>query len=136
MTPFDIRYVSLAVFTLLALGPAATVAQQASPFLTDIVSQADGEVFRGSFAPDGSAFYYFQKVTEGEEDYRVYRASLEDEISWLPRATLSDVDFILVTISRSIDIILFMASASKPTSFFWLNKVSCLTAIESATRVR
>ena len=31
-----------------------------------------GEVFRGSFAPDGKTFYFFKKVTKGQEDYRIF----------------------------------------------------------------
>lgn len=35
-----------------------------------------GSLFRGTFSPDGSEFYYFVKVTEDEEDYRVHRTTL------------------------------------------------------------
>ena len=31
-----------------------------------------GEVYRGCFAPDGRAFYFFKKVTPGREDYRIF----------------------------------------------------------------
>ena len=33
-----------------------------------------GNVYRGSFTPDGDTLYYFKNVTEGEEDYRIFRA--------------------------------------------------------------
>jgi hypothetical protein len=33
-----------------------------------------GNVYRGTFTPDGDTLYYFKKVTEGEEDYRIFRA--------------------------------------------------------------
>lgn len=31
-----------------------------------------GNVYRGSFAPDGQTFYFFKNVTKGEEDYRIF----------------------------------------------------------------
>jgi len=33
-----------------------------------------GNVFRGTFTPDGDTLYYFKNVTEGEEDYRIFRS--------------------------------------------------------------
>ena len=33
-----------------------------------------GNVFRGSFTPDGDTLYYFRNVTEGQEDYRIVRS--------------------------------------------------------------
>lgn len=35
-----------------------------------------GEVYRGSFTPDGRAFYYFKKVTPEREDYRIFVSHL------------------------------------------------------------
>lgn len=35
-----------------------------------------GEIYRGSFAPDGRDFYFFRKVTAGEEDYRIFVSHL------------------------------------------------------------
>ena len=40
------------------------------------IEAAPGALFRGTFSPDGSEFYYFAKVTEGEEDYRVFQTVL------------------------------------------------------------
>jgi hypothetical protein len=37
-----------------------------------------GNVYRGSFAPDGRTFYFFKKVTEGKEDYRIFISRLID----------------------------------------------------------
>ena len=34
-----------------------------------------GEVYRGSFAPDGKTFYFFKKVTPGKEDYRIFESN-------------------------------------------------------------
>jgi len=39
------------------------------------VQAEPGTLFRGSFSPDGTEFYYFVKVAEAAEDYRVYRTS-------------------------------------------------------------
>jgi hypothetical protein len=33
-----------------------------------------GNVFRGTFTPDGDTLYYFRNVTDGEEDYRIFRS--------------------------------------------------------------
>jgi hypothetical protein len=33
-----------------------------------------GNVFRGTFTPDGDTLYYFKQITEGAEDYRIFRA--------------------------------------------------------------
>lgn len=35
-----------------------------------------GEVYRGCFAPDGRTFYFFKKVTPGQEDYRIFVSHL------------------------------------------------------------
>jgi len=35
-----------------------------------------GEVYRGCFTPDGRAFYFFKKVTRGQEDYRIFVSRL------------------------------------------------------------
>ena len=47
--------------------PASTGAVQ--PFGAGVFSGA-GEIYRGSFSPDGRTFYFFRKVGEGE-DYRI-----------------------------------------------------------------
>lgn len=31
-----------------------------------------GEVYRGCFAPDGRSFYFFKKVVQGQEEYRIF----------------------------------------------------------------
>lgn len=40
-----------------------------------------GNVYRGTFTPDGDTLYFFKNVTEGEEDYRIFRAH-RDGSSW------------------------------------------------------
>jgi hypothetical protein len=34
-----------------------------------------GEIYRGSFSADGKTFYFFKKVTEGAEDYRIFESN-------------------------------------------------------------
>ena len=41
-------------------------------FAPGVVSVEGGNVFRGAFSPDGLEFWFFRKVTEGEEDYRIF----------------------------------------------------------------
>jgi hypothetical protein len=52
----------------------ATFAQQSEikPELFGAGVLSVGEVYRGSFAPDGRVFYFFKKVTPGKEDYRIF----------------------------------------------------------------
>jgi len=38
-----------------------------------------GEVFRGSFAPDGKTFYFFKKIKPRTEDYRIFTSHFIDE---------------------------------------------------------
>jgi hypothetical protein len=50
--------------------PPAT-AEQVTSLLPSVGEVEPGSLFRGAFLPDASEFYFFVKVTEGEEDYRV-----------------------------------------------------------------
>ncbi len=42
-----------------------------------------GRVFRGSFAPDGRTFYFFKKIAEAKEDYRIFVSKLVND-RWTP----------------------------------------------------
>lgn len=44
-----------------------------------------GEIFRGSFAPDGRTFYFFKKVVPGQEEYRIFASRLTDGKWTAPR---------------------------------------------------
>ncbi|MGI9175281.1 MAG: hypothetical protein ACR2GR_08185 [Rhodothermales bacterium] len=46
--------------------------QQPQVFAPETISQ--GNVYRGSFTPDDQTFFFFKNVTEGEEDYRIFRS--------------------------------------------------------------
>ena len=48
-------------------------ARQALPELVGAETISTGNVFRGTFTPDGDTLYFFKKVTEGE-DYRLFRS--------------------------------------------------------------
>jgi WD40-like Beta Propeller Repeat len=48
-----------------------------------------GNVFRGTFTPDGDTLYYFKNVTEGEEDYRIFRSHRTEGGSWSEPARVS-----------------------------------------------
>lgn len=64
---------------LLTLGPccgATSALQQAEPEVFGPGVLSVGEVFRGCFMPDGRTFYFFKKVTPGQEDYRIFVARL------------------------------------------------------------
>jgi hypothetical protein len=41
-------------------------------FAPGVVSIEGGNVFRGAFSPDGREFWFFRKIIEGEEDYRIF----------------------------------------------------------------
>jgi Tol biopolymer transport system component len=38
-----------------------------------------GEIFRGSFTPDGRSFYFFKKVTPEQEEYRIFVSHLKNK---------------------------------------------------------
>lgn len=57
---------------LQASGPGT--ADTARVFAAGVVSV--GNVFRGSFSPDGRTFFFFKKTTPGTEDYRIYSSRL------------------------------------------------------------
>src|SRR5688500_9919054 len=54
----------------------AQVSTEAKVFGPDVLSA--GEVFRGSFTPDGRSFYFFKKVAPGEEEYRIFVSHLKN----------------------------------------------------------
>ena len=56
-------------------------ADSAQPEVVGPETVSVGNVFRGTFTPDGDTLYYFKNVTEGEEDYRIFRAHRTDG-SW------------------------------------------------------
>jgi hypothetical protein len=54
---------------------------QGYPEVVGAETISTGNVFRGTFTPDGDTLYYFKNVTEGEEDYRIFR-SHRAEAGW------------------------------------------------------
>jgi hypothetical protein len=75
--------------TLLGLAIATSTSAQepsapaeAEVFAPGAISIEDGNVYRGGFSPDGREFWFFRKVTEGEEDYRIFVSRLSDDGAW------------------------------------------------------
>jgi len=68
----------LAVVTLTGWGASSALGQtyeiKAELFGAGVLSV--GEVYRGSFMPDGRTFYFFKKVTPQQEDYRIFVSHL------------------------------------------------------------
>jgi hypothetical protein len=62
-------------------GGERTTLMDVRPFIPEVVAAGEGEVFRGAFAPGGTEFYFFRKVTRGEEDYRIFRTE-RTETGW------------------------------------------------------
>ena len=82
---------------LAALLPFASVAcargtplpESGQPEVVGAGTISVGNVYRGTFTPDGDTLYYFKNVTEGREDYRIFRSHRAGG-SWSPpeRVTL------------------------------------------------
>lgn len=67
-----------AALTALALAPLACTADEparegpAADVRPPVIAAEPGTLFRGTFSPDGLAFYYFLKVSQNGEDYRIF----------------------------------------------------------------
>jgi hypothetical protein len=46
------------------------------PFLSTVTAADSGRVFRGTFSPDASEFYFFRKVASTGEEYRIFRTTV------------------------------------------------------------
>lgn len=57
-------------------------------FVLPTVDVGAGTLFRGSFSPSGTEFYYFVKVRPEGEDYRIYRMD-RTELGWSRGAKLA-----------------------------------------------
>lgn len=68
--------------------------EAAAVFGPGTISIEGGNVFRGAFSPDGREFWFFRKVTEGAEDYRIFVSRLADDGSWgVPERVLLGGDY-------------------------------------------
>lgn len=63
------------------IGSAVFAQDTAQPEIFGPGVLSTGEVYRGSFAPDGRTFYFFKKVTPNQEDFRIFVARLTNG-SW------------------------------------------------------
>lgn len=66
----------LLVSVTVACAPASPPTDSA-PELIGPATISVGNLFRGTFTPDGDTLYYFRNVTEGREDYRLFRSHRE-----------------------------------------------------------
>jgi hypothetical protein len=80
---FRVRRTGIGVLLSASVGCAtgSSRADRASPQLLGPESVSVGNVFRGTFTPGGDTLYFFKNVTEGEEDYRIFR-SHRNGASW------------------------------------------------------
>lgn len=60
----------------LSSGATPYQSQQVEPEVFGPGVLSVGEIYRGCFTPDGRAFYFFKKVTPGQEDYRIFVSHL------------------------------------------------------------
>lgn len=67
------RFASLFLTLFLALEARATLTE---PEIFFPASSSGEEVFRGSFSPDGTVFYFFRKTKTDPEEYRIFRSRL------------------------------------------------------------
>ena len=84
----SLRFVGVAALLLTLTSPRPAPGQLEEPpttavvFAPGTVSVEGGNVFRGAFSPDGREFWFFRKVTEGEEDYRIFVSRRTEEAGW------------------------------------------------------
>jgi glucose/arabinose dehydrogenase len=71
MSRIPILLLGLAACAPSAGGPPAPAPQDPAEPGPETISS--GNVFRGSFTPGGDTLYFFKNVTEGREDYRIFR---------------------------------------------------------------
>ncbi len=67
-------------FCLLGFALSSHAQKKAKVFAPNTISV--GNVFKGSFTPDGNIFYYFKNVTQGEEDFRIFRSTNTGHGNW------------------------------------------------------
>lgn len=90
------RASTLVLFSTLL--PSATRAQESAPaepvvFAPGTVSVQGGNVYRGAFSPDGREYWFFRKVTEGAEDYRIFVSRLGEDGWSAPERVLLGGDY-------------------------------------------
>lgn len=66
------------VLVVVACADAGTSGATTAPFLAGVTAGDAGRVFRGTFSPDGSEFFFFRRVSEGGEDFRVFRVDIQN----------------------------------------------------------
>jgi WD40-like Beta Propeller Repeat len=75
--PFPVARLHLGAGFLLASTACGSGVPPSPATLPRVLGQGTvsvGNVYRGSLTPDGDTLYFFKNVTEGEEDYRIFRS--------------------------------------------------------------
>ncbi len=77
------------IATVSGLFGAALEAQAPRPevFAPGVVSVEGQNLYRGQFTPDGQAFYFFRKLDDGRENYRIWYTERTGD-QWQPAARL------------------------------------------------
>lgn len=87
-----------------------------------------GNVYRGSFSPDGKTFYFFKNVTQGQEDYRIFASKLAGG-KWTEPVRLNlggDYSDLYPSISKDGKRMIFASyrpapgeTSAKPNAYLW-----------------
>jgi hypothetical protein len=81
---FGVRRLGVAFLSAAAAcASGSPPAESGHPEVVGAETISVGNVYRGTFTPDGDTLYYFKSVTEGQEEYRIFRAHRTGG-SWSP----------------------------------------------------
>lgn len=69
----SMRETLTACVTLVAICASGAAGQQPEPFLPGVVTVAGESVYRGTFHPVDGSFWFFRKLPEGRDRYRIFR---------------------------------------------------------------
>ena len=106
----------LAVACIATILQAQDVMSSPEPFADSLLKVTDGTLFKGGFSPDGDSFYFFRKVSDEAEDYRIFVIHQTDG-AWGP-ATQVDLggehSDLYPTISPDNDVLVFSSYRPVP----------------------
>ena len=116
-------------FAMLSYAPIAMASPEA--FADLVLRSPDRTLFKGAFSPDGKSFYFFRKVSNEGEDYRIFVTHKTNGI-WSSESLVDlggDHSDLYPTISPDSDVLVFssyrpMPGSSKPSSNanLWLSR--------------
>jgi hypothetical protein len=110
-----------------------TEAQQSSPSspqpeVFGAGTLSNGEIYRGTFGPDGRVFYFFKKITRDEEDYRIFVSRLINDKWTEPQRVVLGGDYsdLYPTLSKDGKRMVFSSyrpvpgdTSPKPNAHLW-----------------